>query len=84
MVRQGMAETRKRVWYLPGCQGDAPQLFFSSCALVASKVVRLAVTCPAGLVYDCNILTYLTRWGYPSLAYLSPSVGLYVTRMTVS
>lgn len=61
-----------------------PNFFFSSCALVASKVVRLAVTCPAGLVYDCNILTYLTRWGYPSLAYLSPSVGLYVTRMTVS
>lgn len=81
MVRQGMAETRKRVWYLPG---DAPQTFFSYCALVASKVVRLAVTCPAGFVYDCNILTYLTRWGYPSLAYLSPSVGLYVTRMTVS
>lgn len=65
MVRQGMAETRKRVWYLSGrC---TPTFFFPSCALVASKVVHLAVTCTAGFFYDSKILTLLTRWGYPAL-----------------
>lgn len=38
------------------------------------------MTCRPGF-YDSQILTYLACWGYPSLAYLSPSVGLYVTRL---
>lgn len=74
MVRQGMAETPKRVWYLAG---GAPQSF-SSFALVDSKVVCSGGgLSPAELLYDTNILTCLTRR-------TSALVGLYVTRMTVS
>lgn len=76
MVRQGMAETRKRVWYLSGrC---TPTFFFPFL-----RTSRFQGCSSGGDLYG-RVLTYLTRLGYPSLAHLSPRVGLYVTRMTVS